>query len=203
MPNTLSIVYCIKGNEHNIMGLVDIPGVTDDDISLGVDNRVYSNYNYWLKLLELGKTFPQYIIYPPPPIESSQWIIDSKSQFSEKLLTSSVRNAQSRLNFYKIQCRAIKKIANQNGVQCIDLPEEVISENGFLAEDCLKKGDPTHGNAIYGKRVLNRIFETLITNPEYVNFDVNQKKIIHTAIYPTMHSGSNQLVTGKLEMSIR
>ncbi|MBK8815434.1 MAG: GSCFA domain-containing protein [Methylococcaceae bacterium] len=158
------------------MGLVDIPGITDADISLSVYNTAINSYSDWLKLFELGKTFPQYIVFPPPPVESSQWIIDSKSQFSEKLLTSSVKNAQSRLNFYNIQCSAIKKIAHQHLIQCIDLPKEVISQNGFLAEDCLKEGDPTHGNALYGKRVLNRIFETIITNPEYVNFDVNQRK---------------------------
>lgn len=147
-------VFCINGNEHNIIGLID--SETLDDALRIVRNGVGKALAYWIGLLRPQVQGKVFLLIPPPPIQSEKHIQMKPGEFKDKLSTACLRNADDRLIIWKHQCEVTRKFGRANGIRVLEPPEGVFSPNGFLAVDC-QGADPTHGNHKYGCRVMRHV----------------------------------------------
>jgi hypothetical protein len=155
-------VLCLNGNEHNILGLwkgaAARSGLDLDEIF----ERAMRKQAGWLDLLLPRCTGAVVLLPPPPPIESEEFIRARLSEEQTRLIDASgIPSAEHRLGLWKKQCGRIEMLAQKYGLSMCRLPRSVFSEIGCLAGDCYGN-DATHGNAEYGRRVL----QTLIRETE-------------------------------------
>lgn len=154
-----AVVFNIEGNEHNIIGLVDIYGL--DEALRIVRNGVRKGLEHWLKLLQPLCMSQTSILPPPPPVQSEAKIMTAPDRaFQEKLKKYPIRNAVDRLRIWQEQCNETRLVAQECGIRFIDLPGSVFSPDGFMAEDC-SGADATHGNELYGDRVMRHVIAQL------------------------------------------
>jgi hypothetical protein len=149
-------VLCLNGNEHNICGLWKAFAV-HSGISLDeVFKRAERKHAEWLDLLLPKCPSPVVLLLPPPPIESEGEIRSRLAAERQQLIAQQIPSAEYRLGLWKKQCRFIEALAQSYGLSVAALPTSVFSETGCLAADCYGH-DETHGNAEYGRRVLQML----------------------------------------------
>ena len=61
-----------------------------------------------------------------------------------------------RLKIYRIQCEFYARSAKTYGAVFFEPPAEALSPEGFL-DPAFREIDPTHGNAAYGRLVIDQI----------------------------------------------
>jgi hypothetical protein len=144
----------LDGNEHNILGLWKAFATRSGVEVNEVFERTKQKCAEWLDLLLPKCTNPVLLLPPPPPIESEEVIRAALPEVQRrKIVETEIPSAEYRLGLWKKQCQLIERLAQERGLLTCELPSSVFSETGCLASDCCGN-DPTHGNAEYGRRVL-------------------------------------------------
>lgn len=153
-----AIVFCLQGNQHNIVGLVEIEPL--NKAARMIETGVEKGLRNWLGMFLRHCDGKASLLHAPPPIDSEAHIRARAGRFRELLKAHPLRKASERLELWKRQCQATEKVAANLGISVIRLPSSVLSDQGFLVEDC-RGGDATHANATYGLRVMTHVMTSL------------------------------------------
>jgi hypothetical protein len=148
----------ITGNEHNALGMLDLDPV--DVVLPMVATQVERNLEHWLGLLRPALDGPVLLLVPPPPIESEAHLRANPGVFRERFEQHAIRAPGERLQLWRQQREIIRDFADRRGFQVVEPPSTVFSAAGFMAGDCWQR-DPTHGNEIYGRRLLPVVLAAL------------------------------------------
>lgn len=161
------VILCPGGNQHNVCSLVKCdPAVSSEELKTLMERVTNRHLANAMQLIQQGPAIALFILPVPPPVEDADWIRQHPSVFAEKLANSDINDSDIRLAAYHFQIAATRQFAARHNIDCLTLPDSVFSANGFLAEDCRYEADPTHGNALYGQRVLAHIDAYLASLPE-------------------------------------
>jgi GSCFA family len=152
------VVLCPRGNQHSVASIVNT-GDSQEQINK-IIKGLMANHSRWITALGSYVCSPAVVIPPPPPVESELNILKVPGSFSEKFAVYGVAPAHVRLQAWLYQKKLIKEAAEKSGLRFLELPSDVLSEEGFLREQYLAE-DPTHGNAAYGKLILRYIADLL------------------------------------------
>lgn len=155
------VVYCFNGNEHNILGIVEL-GSPLDKRRAALAKSVTEKLQAWCEFFDVGNSrLHRLMLLPPPPV-SDDCIRKSPGIFRDKLADHRIGSSKDRLALYAKQCETIRTIASKFGLKVFELPASVYSQSGFLAADC-QSNDPTHGNTEYGQRILEAMIRHIET----------------------------------------
>ena len=163
LPGVDAVVMCFNGNEHNNVGMIK-----RRDAALNVRaivaklrgatlERTPAWHGFLAALAPAGMPF--LMLAPPPPIEDNGHLADSKANLID-MTDLEVVEPQLRLQFYKAQMSALANVSARIGTPLLELPPSIRGAQGFMLPDCMSH-DPTHGNAVYGQRVLDHVIATL------------------------------------------
>lgn len=147
-------VFCINGNEHNIIGLTEIDA--QERALQIVEDGVRKALTNWVGMLRPLVTGRVLLLVPPPPIESEEHIRAHPGEFRAKFEQYPLRGASDRLELWRRQRDVTLRYGRELGIDVLEPPDSVFSSSGFLADDCCG-ADPTHGNRNYGSRVLRHV----------------------------------------------
>lgn len=157
-------VFLIEGNEHNLIGLLDLHPL--DASPRIIRGGVRANLEHWLDLLgpACGDR-PAYVTQAPPPIESTDDVLERLDlAFRRRLEGHRIREPADRLALWKSQCAEVEACARRHGMTVIDLPAGVFSPAGFLDRRFLGR-DATHGNDAYGELVAEHLQAVVSAGP--------------------------------------
>jgi hypothetical protein len=173
------IVSCAMGNEYNNLGMLNHPqrfdfylparldlptdetaevlpvDVVEDLIRLRLDRSL----DLYFKMISSYGGVPKIHVPPPPPIRETAYIEAYPGVFGEKAKKFGVSPAFFRLKMWLLTCEVQQKLCAGAGITLHSLPTSVFDPDGFLAKPFLNQ-DPTHGNAKYGKVILDDLART-------------------------------------------
>lgn len=166
-----AIVLMLRGNEHTVVGLANVG--TRSEAADRLERDIREGMDAWLDALLRLTEVRTVMLPPPPPIEDIAPIFERKRALQEPakrqvlgetgslLKIHGLRPPGERLALWRHQCRLLSGIAAERGIELLSLPGAVFSESGMLSPDCCGETDLTHGNALYGRLVLNHVFAFL------------------------------------------
>jgi hypothetical protein len=104
-----------------------------------------------------------HVLPPPPKADNGHIIKFHETFFADDLPQHGVSPPMLRLKFWKLQTRLLRKICAALDIEVMVPPERCVDERGFLRPEFYAQ-DATHGNWLYGERVI-RVLEKL--HPEF------------------------------------
>jgi hypothetical protein len=172
------VVSCIRGNEANCIGLLNHPQrfdfylpsrpdlPTDETaeilpVDLVGDLILHRLRHLQLYLSALAPLSGGRLIHlqSPPPIGDNAYIASYPSQFGEKAKKFGVSPKFFRLKLWLLTGEVLAQLCRDVGVILHPAPQPVRDAEGFLAKKFWNE-DPNHGNAQYGKVILQNIART-------------------------------------------
>jgi hypothetical protein len=155
------VLLCMYGNQHNVFGIYLVDDSKEKLPRLKA--RAGKQYSDWLGFLVPALSCKFAILLAPPPFEDieRQCALLGENHGEVSSLPGKPAPAAERLQFWKAQCDAVGAIATQFGIPVIDLPGDIFNPSGFLREDCWSASDLSHGNALYGRRVMAHTLRAL------------------------------------------
>jgi hypothetical protein len=163
LPGVDAVVMCFNGNEHNNVGMIkrrdsvlNVHGIVARLRGATLDRT--PAWHAFLAALAPAD-LPFLMLAPPPPIEDGTHLAASKAHLVD-MTELEIVEPVLRLRFYEAQMNALADVAGRIGAPLLALPDSIRNAAGFLLPDCMSH-DPTHGNAVYGQRVLEHVFATL------------------------------------------
>ena len=169
--NPQYIFLSLHGNYHNAFSLIENPKkFYFGDFDCETQNRHFIPSSMVKKHFEtlLHKTFDLLIFFkslfesksiifitPPPPIPDPSHLIKYPGSFKARI-HQGIMPKELRLDSYKIQTSITKTFCLENDIAILQPPEDAINSEGFLKMEYANQ-DPTHGNILYGQKVLSQI----------------------------------------------
>jgi len=170
------LLLAFGGTEHNILGLIEtdprfdfvwppyetikagrtlVPSIAIEDL---LAKRLQTGLQ---RAMEVKERFncPVHALAPPPPFLAFDERAKLPSAFAS-LIEAGIAPASVRLKLHAVLCMAMRKAYLEHGINLISAPANSQDENGFLLRTLWNK-DPTHGNATYGRLVLEHLKEEL------------------------------------------
>ncbi|MCA0873477.1 hypothetical protein LCL97_21815 [Seohaeicola saemankumensis] len=174
------VCICIGGNEHNQLGLLDHPepiavGSAELGLAPGADDAAPRQlipravmrdamkammHKHDQMTAQLHADFPnaRFIhLSSPPPIADGDHVLGNLGIFKDKL-HSGIGPVTLRKTLYDLQVELTREQAEALGAEFLPAAPGALTEDGFL-KDGFYNNDPSHGNAAYGRLMLDRIFE--------------------------------------------
>lgn len=99
-------------------------------------------------------------IESPPPVPSAEHIVRYPGVFRELIAERGVSPALLRYKLWRLHSGLYREACAGLGVAFLGVPPEMQDAQGMLVEAGWNP-DPTHGNAVYGARVLARLATSL------------------------------------------
>lgn len=171
------VVASVRGNYHSVIGLVRHPEpfdfVLEDDPDLPVDESLTLIPSAQMRDIMLEGIGEQMLamlsalvdrlgrqviaIGPPPPVQDNDYILANArmiqdGDFAQVVITPPlIRYKIWRLHALMLaeHCRAI-------GIRHVSPPADTLDGQGYLLPE-FRDQDPTHGNAYYGRKLLDKI----------------------------------------------
>lgn len=169
-----AVCVCLRGNQHNVLGLLENPV----PFSIGEKSKgstpPYSEERVFIPFALMEEYFDHQLqksllhsIYesapdairmylnPPPPISDFSHIQKYPGLFFDKLELGPAPK-ELKIELYKIQTQVLRKLAEKENANFVDVDPVLLDPEGFLDSRYFDE-DPTHGNAEYGKVMLEKI----------------------------------------------
>lgn len=163
-------VLCLSlgGNFHNQIGLFNHPqpfrltpeGGDGQFVSDAMMAQLFAVTH--AQFLDLGRRFAalfparrRIVIAPPPPLGDAAHVQKHPGKL-RPLMQHGVAPDGHRLALYAHQCAVYRDHAAKLEALYLPAPEAAMDARGFLKPDYFNT-DPTHGNAAYGRLVLDQI----------------------------------------------
>lgn len=167
----------LRGNEYNVLGLVNHPTPFDfvlkeqPHLPVRKNVEIIPYYQVRETLFEMIKgtillsiqVFSAvlerslFFIEPPPPIPDNQHIACYPGAFKHKANTLGISPPLHRYKLWRLQSLLIQEECRKHAITFLPVPQTARDNHG----GCLKKGywaaDPTHANARYGALVIAQI----------------------------------------------
>lgn len=176
-----AVVASFFGNAHNAFGLANFPnpfefifGPFDDynsnksaktiprSIVKTLLNEATLPINYYIQSL-LSMTpvnVPVFHLETPPPIKSEAHIREFAGAYSKRIELCGVSPPQLRKKLYRLHGEPVEGYCKDQPIEYIPAPSAAFTKNGYLKAKYLPN-DAAHGNAEYGKLVLEDILSNL------------------------------------------
>lgn len=104
-------------------------------------------------------------VLPPPPKEDNEHIVrNHETLFARDLPLHGVSAPELRLKFWKLQAGILSRICKELRIKVMMPPSQAVNRAGFLTPD-FYANDATHGNWVYGERVLREIERLYLRAP--------------------------------------
>lgn len=171
-----AVCVCLRGNQHNVLGILENPvpfsvgekfkGSTSPSseervfIPLALMEEYFDSKLQKLLLHSIYKSAPDAIrmyLNPPPPISDFSHIQKYPGPFLDKLELGPAPN-ELKMQLYKIQSNVLRNLSDKENATFIDVEPVLLDPEGFLDSKYFDE-DPTHGNAAYGKVMLEKIIK--------------------------------------------
>jgi len=167
-------VSIMAGNHHNVFGLLEPPEPFDfivPEMPETLPGRrivpvaevravLAAHIEAFVKKLDaMQKAFacPLAHVASPPPVGDETHIKTYPGGFAPRSgLNPEVAPKSVRMKFYLLQNAIVREHCAARGIAFIPAPEAALDAEGFLAAP-FRNQDPTHGNARYGRLVLDEI----------------------------------------------
>lgn len=173
------VLLSMAGNAHNIVGMFDhpqpyamghptkgrVPVEADrafiplDVVDALFDHILTSVFEKADQIHTHYPDLPFIYVSAPPPNGDEAHIRTYPNAFAEKL-NLPFSPPELRLALYEVQCRAYQRQAARHGARFLPAPSAACTPEGFL-DLAFAANDPTHGNAAYGRLVLDQISSLL------------------------------------------
>lgn len=169
------VVSVIAGNHHNAIGLLEAPEPYDfmlpersgtlpgrrivplAEVAAAIEAHMAPHLVRLDRLLGAYKGVPAAHVAGPPPIADEAHIKTYPGNYAPPSgLNPEVTPRSVRMKIYLLQNRLIAAHCKARGIAFLPPPAGGLDAEGFLAPEC-RKEDPTHGNAVYGRHVLEEI----------------------------------------------
>ena len=174
-----AIVSCVAGNDHAVFGLLNHPQPFDfilpaaphrpldetaEILPAGLVRAALSRrMTVTAELLSaLRGAVPGLLFHleSPPPVASAAHILKHPGVFAGKIERLGVAPASLRHKLWRLHSAIVADLCRGLGITFLKVPADTQDANGMLVEDCWNP-DPTHGNAMYGARVLRDLLAVL------------------------------------------
>ena len=173
---------CLRGNQHNIIGIVENPrpyaigDASEGAAPPGLGERWFIPEAVMLdefrakvaqmrslaqQIYDLWPNAARYYLNAPPPMANWEHIKANPGVFRAKVRLGPAPDAL-KLKLYELQTQAYRELAESCGASFIEPAPETCTESGFLGDDYYND-DPTHGNPAYGAVMMRRILSTMET----------------------------------------
>ncbi|MCF6305116.1 MAG: hypothetical protein L3J33_07085 [Rhodobacteraceae bacterium] len=177
-----ALLLLAYGKEHNNLGLINHPRKFDfflsEDSSLFVDDArelipeefVKSQLRFQTaklasildKIRKMApESLPVFQLECPTPIPSEAHIIKYAGPYKERIDELGVAPSHLRYKLWRLFCQLAKEYCAASDIEYVPIPEHALDENGFMSEEYWQV-DPTHGNAIFGKAVLENFIYNIL-----------------------------------------
>lgn len=179
IPSDSNVVIATMfgGNAHNALTLLEVPGGIDvflpdqPDLPIAEGAEVlpygllkeviksqcefYLNDLRGVRSATSGRVFH---VMSPPPIEDDAFVaqVVTRDPYFAQLGHTKITPALVRYKMWVVHCSIYADLCKELGVEIIMPPAESVVDGMWLSPDCLGS-DPTHGNLIYGERLLKEI----------------------------------------------
>ena len=176
------MVFLCRGNEHSIISMLQHPMPFDfripgEDTALidGAEELPFALIKaqvahfaashallFWDFLNGLGRDVfdgPIHMLPPPPPILSAQHILAHPSSFGSAAAAFGISPSALRAKVWQVYSGVLKDAVQKTNQPFINLPQTIF-DDGCLAQKFWSK-DPTHGNATYGKVILDHVLSEI------------------------------------------
>lgn len=170
------LVISPLGNEHNALGLVnhpvpfdyvlpELPALPVSDSAKVVPYQamrdvMVAHCSAMFKIAEELSKLPvakRYWVEVPPPIGDEEYIRNHPHDFKETINRNGLSPAYFRYKAWWLYSRIIREWCENNGWGYISVPEIGKDEQGFLAQAAWPYWDSVHGNAWFGRVMLEQI----------------------------------------------
>lgn len=170
------VVSMIGGNQHAVYSTIQHPQRfdfftpdADDAIEEGAEIVPYRAIHevFWrglkngdgrsLEAIRAATVARVVHFLPPPPKEDNEHIAKNhETLFAKDLPQRGVSSPALRLKFWKLQSRVLMRICKELDIEVMMPPARAVDEAGFLRPE-FYANDATHGNWLYGERILREI----------------------------------------------
>ncbi len=174
-----AVFLSIRGNYHNVLGLIEspipmsigdrdrgaVPGAVDSKTRHFVPQslmRAYmasiledQSFSHFGKLAAHFSEAQIFHLSPPPPCGDAAHVSAHPGIFRPRLHLG-VSPPSLRRKFFDIQTDLYREACERANITFVDVPKGATGEDGLMKRDYWNN-DPTHGNAAYGRLVLNQI----------------------------------------------
>lgn len=165
-----AVCLCLGGNFHNVVGMLEHP--QPFSIWPGrAEGRSFIPRSLMRALIE-EKLYPalmahlfepfsaqRLVMNVPPPVFDFDHIRAHPGPFADRL-DQGLPPAELRRHLYELQSDVLRGLAQTNEATFVTPPHAVTDRDGFLARQ-FRHPDPTHGNADYGRVMLDEILTSL------------------------------------------
>lgn len=178
------VVSMIGGNQHAVYSTIQHPQHYDfftpdgDPVEEGVEIIPYrAIYEVFWRGLKSGDarsleairdaTVARVVhVLSPPPKEDNEHIVKNhETSFAKDLPLRGVSSPALRLKYWKLQTRVLMRICKELGIDVMMPPARAVDEGGFLRPE-FYANDATHGNWLYGERILREVERLLRSSAE-------------------------------------
>lgn len=169
------VVSMIAGNHHNAIGLLEAPEPFDFilpeapetlpgrrivplvEVAAAMEAHFSPHLVRLDRLLAAYEGVPAAHVAGPPPIADEGHIKTYPGNYAPPSgLNPEITPRSVRLKLYLLQNKLMAAHCEKRGIAFLPPPAGGLDADGFLAPSC-RKEDPTHGNAVYGRLVLEEI----------------------------------------------
>lgn len=182
------LVSALGGNQYNTLGLLESGAPFDliDPITLGSPEKTNARI---VPLAQISAAFDDFVggirppiasltakfkgaafhLNPPPPKSDNDYIRKNAEGYfrTDGKVVLNVNPAGMRRRLWLAQTEGLRRLCADMGVGFIDVPDESLDDQGFLARECYG-ADATHANARYGELVLRKLETMFATAAEAV-----------------------------------
>jgi hypothetical protein len=170
------VVSMIGGNQHAVYSTIqhprrfdffspDVPLTEEADVEIVPYRALEETFEFGLRkgdgatlaALRAGTKARIVHVLPPPPKRDNEHIVKNhETLFRKDLPERGVSSPELRRKFWQLQARVLQKICGEMGIEIAMPPHRAVDEAGFLRPEFYAK-DATHGNWLYGERVLRAV----------------------------------------------
>jgi hypothetical protein len=175
--NYVALSTMLGGNVHNSLGLLQAPEGLDflppDQVDLPLLDgaqivpyalaraamaeqcEIYLNDLRGVRSSTTGRMFH---VMPPPPIKDDTYLasIVDRDPYFASLGRNTITPSSVRHKLWQLHNSIYAETCAELDVEVVTPPEESMIDGRWLSSDCIGP-DPTHGNMLYGARILRKI----------------------------------------------
>ncbi|KQR77651.1 hypothetical protein [Rhizobium sp. Leaf341] len=166
-------VLALWGNWYNSVGIAEHPEKFDfiypgfdEDVDESrriipfqqIKRNVNNNVRYRLDAARILRPLAsgKVLMMEPPPPNDDEHIHQFPSTFREPIEASGLTPAPIRRKLWKLQSQVYADVAKELDMDFFPFLPEATSPDGFIAPE-YRYRDPTHANALYGHKVIERL----------------------------------------------
>lgn len=125
-----------------------------------LEDRIEWNVARYLKMMRANYDGPILLTPPPPPIADASHIAAHPGAFGDLARKKGVSPAPLRRKVWRLYVEVLRGVVGDLDVTLAEPPAAAFDADGYFKSDYWHT-DPTHGNPLYGRKVMEHVLSTL------------------------------------------